>query len=180
MAHAARHDLIGQIGQNFFRRTVAFDGLIEGKLAIREIGIAAPDQDQIAGQAAFGRKLAARFDGCAHAEFGAERGERERRGEQLGVRGRREIAIGVFFVEHRSGVGVGDQQTPGTAVGAVRSELRFGARGESLGIAARRARCGGGGVRGTRARRANLRGDCAMAERDRREEKQHASQASRC
>jgi hypothetical protein len=91
--------------------------------------------------------------------------------------------IGIFFVEHRAGVGVGDEQAPGAAVSAARGELSFGARGESLYIAAccvaRSVFADRRGVRWTTARRPNLRRDGSMAERDRRQEKQRACKAFR-
>ena len=91
--------------------------------------------------------------------------------------------IGIFFVEHCAGVGVGDEQAPGAAVSSARGELGFGARGESLHIApvcvARGVLGRGWGVRWTPARRPNLRRDGSMAEHGRRQEKQRPSKVPR-
>jgi hypothetical protein len=91
--------------------------------------------------------------------------------------------IGILFVKHCAGVGVGHEQAPGAAVSSARGELSFGASGESLYIAAccvaRSVFADRRGVRWTTARRPNLRRDRSLAKRDRRQEKQRACKAFR-
>jgi len=118
-----------------------------------------------------------RFNRRAKAKSGAERCERERRREYFGVRRRREITIGVFFVEDFAAVGVGDQQAPRAAGSSARGELHLDARGESLNVGPHARRCRGRALRGVRARRSILRAGGQHAERARRGGQQRASQA---
>jgi len=129
--HAVRHHLIGQIRQRFFRRPFALHGLLEGKLPVREIRIAAPHQHQIAAQTPARINRAVRLDRRADSVFRPQRPEGQRGREEFRIGGREKIAVRIFFIERLAGVRIRDQQPPIPLLRATRVERRLHARRES-------------------------------------------------
>ena len=69
------------------------------KLAIGEIRVAAPDQNQVAIQPAFRRELSARLECCVKAILGAELRERQRSRKKLHVRRRHKVFVRALLVQ---------------------------------------------------------------------------------
>ena len=112
LLHTFGGDSIGQLRDDLLGDAVALGFLRVGKFAIGEIGIAASDENDIAMDASVGIGRRRGLDGGAKMVVGTERCERECGGVELGIRRRREIKIGVAFVERFVGSLIHDDDAP--------------------------------------------------------------------
>ena len=136
LLHAFGDELVGEFGENFFRRAVEFFFEIEREFAVGEIWVAAADEEEVAGERAVFGNCAARFERGVKFVVEAEFGERERGGEQLHVGCGDKIFVVVEREERFAGGGVGDEQAPFAFAGGGIGERDVNARGEAI--------CGGG------------------------------------
>jgi hypothetical protein len=97
----------------------------EWKFAIRKIGIAPSNEEQISRELAVAAERCRRFQSGVEAIGGTESCEREDRCKEFRIRSRREIAVGIPIEERFAGVAIRDEDAPIRFSGVSFAQQRF-------------------------------------------------------
>src|SRR5208283_3156169 len=112
LLHAAHRNRVRQLRQGSLWRPVKlFLGLIR-KLPIRQIGISPPHQNQISGKFPIRGQCAVGLDRGAKPPLRPKRVQRQRRRQQLHIRSRQKILVGVLLIQRPATLRVHHQQPP--------------------------------------------------------------------